>query len=235
MAAEGTGAAAVAPGSGAGGLEPWQDLSPAQPSQTSLPLPPDWHQERPPKRTILLQGLGTFHVVIALVHVVLGTSLVSAVKSLHLVVLKSWYPFWGAASFLFTGMSMIAMEVVPKTSLKVLCLIAHSISVFCVLAGLFVIAKDLFLESPFESVVWRQLHPDSMVHIQRLELALLCLACLELFLSGLTAVVACRDYRLSAQKDDSSLVPDMSLGFSGPPPSYEDVIRSDAQEQQRRR
>ncbi|XP_024430243.3 membrane-spanning 4-domains subfamily A member 10 isoform X1 [Desmodus rotundus] len=232
MATEATGAAAVAPISGAGGLEPQQALSPAQPSQTSLPLPPDWHQERPRKRTILLQGLGAFHVVIAVLHVVLGTTLVSAVEGLHLVVLKSWYPFWGAASFLFTGISVIAMKVVPKTSLKVLCLITNSTSVFCVLAGLFVIAKDLFLESPFEPLVWR-LYTNSTVHIQRMELALLCLNCLEVVLSGVTAVIACRDYCLSAEKDDLSLVPDTSLGFSGPPPSYEDVIQGDAQEEQK--
>ncbi|XP_045039377.2 membrane-spanning 4-domains subfamily A member 10 isoform X2 [Desmodus rotundus] len=192
MATEATGAAAVAPISGAGGLEPQQALSPAQPSQTSLPLPPDWHQERPRKRTILLQGLG----------------------------------------FLFTGISVIAMKVVPKTSLKVLCLITNSTSVFCVLAGLFVIAKDLFLESPFEPLVWR-LYTNSTVHIQRMELALLCLNCLEVVLSGVTAVIACRDYCLSAEKDDLSLVPDTSLGFSGPPPSYEDVIQGDAQEEQK--
>ncbi|XP_045711238.1 membrane-spanning 4-domains subfamily A member 10 [Phyllostomus hastatus] len=236
MAAEATGAAAVAPRSGAGGLEPWQALSPAQRGQTSLPLPPDWHQERPRKRTILLQGLGTFHIFIAMVHVVLGTSLISAAGSLHLVVLKSWYPFWGAASFLFTGISMIAMEMVPKTSLKVLCLVTHSMSIFCVLAGLFVIAKDLFLESSLESLVWRLQFPNrTVVYMQRLELGLFCLVCLELFLAGLTAVITCRDYRLSAKKDDLPLAPDMSLGFGGPPPSYEDVIRSDTRAEQRQR
>lgn len=39
----------------------------------------------------------------------------------------------------------------------------------------------------------------SQVHIQRLELALLCFTCLELFLTGATAVMACRDDRLSAE------------------------------------
>ncbi|KAF6104885.1 membrane spanning 4-domains A10 [Phyllostomus discolor] len=109
-------------------------------------------------------------------------------------------------------------------------------SIFCVLAGLFVIAKDLFLESSFESLVWRLQFPNrTVVYIQRLELGLFCLVCLELFLAGLTAVIAYRDYRLSAKKDDVPLAPDMSLGFGGPPPSYEDVIRSDTWAEQRQR
>ncbi|XP_054419652.1 membrane-spanning 4-domains subfamily A member 10 [Pteronotus mesoamericanus] len=231
MAAEATGAAAVMPRSGAGGLETWQALRPVQPGQTSLPLPPDWHQERPRKRSVLLQGLGVFHIFIAMLHVFLGSYLVFAVTSHHLVVLKSWYPFWGAASFFISGLSAIAMEVVPKTPLKVLCLTTNFISFFCVLAGLFVIAKDLFLESPFESLLWR-LSFYSTVHIQRLEMVLLSLTCLELFLLGITAIVVCRDNRLSAE-DDVSIVPDTSLGFSGPPPSYEDVTQGDAQEEQK--
>lgn len=90
------------------------------------------------------------------------------------------------------------MDTVLKTYLKMLCLITNITSFFCVLAGLFVMAKDLFLENPFESPIWRP-YPNSTVHIQRLELALLCFTCLELFLPGPTAVIAYRDRCLSAE------------------------------------
>ncbi|XP_066110110.1 membrane-spanning 4-domains subfamily A member 10 isoform X1 [Saccopteryx bilineata] len=243
MAAEAWQAAAtVTPRSGAGGLEPWQAPSPAPPGQAYPPwkatqpghLPPDWHQERPRKRRVLLKELGAVHIASAVLHLLLGGCLASAVKSLHLVVLKTWYPFWGAASFLVSGILAGTMEMVPKPSLKVLCLIANFISFFCVLAGLFVIAKDLFLESPFTSPIWRP-YPNSTVHIQRLELALLCLTFLELFLPGTTAILAYRMDHPSAEQDDMSLVPDTSLELSGPPPSYEDVTRGGTEEEQKQR
>lgn len=54
MAAEATGEARVIPRSGAGGLKPWQALSPAQPGH----LPPDWQQEKSQKLNGLLKELG---------------------------------------------------------------------------------------------------------------------------------------------------------------------------------
>nr|XP_019609650.1 PREDICTED: membrane-spanning 4-domains subfamily A member 10 isoform X1 [Rhinolophus sinicus]XP_019609651.1 PREDICTED: membrane-spanning 4-domains subfamily A member 10 isoform X1 [Rhinolophus sinicus] len=229
MAAEATGEARVIPRYGAAGLKPWQVLSPAQPGH----LPPDWQQEKSQKLSGLLKELGAFHIVIALLHVFLGGYLASTVKGLHLVVLKSWYPFWGAASFLISGLLAITVDTVLKTYLKALCLIANITSFFCVLAGLFVIAKDLFLESPFGSSIWRP-YPNSAVHIQRLELALLCFTCLELFLPWPTALIAYRDDGQSAEKDDLFLVPDTNVP-TGPPPSYEEVTQGDTQEEQKQR
>ncbi|XP_025734542.1 membrane-spanning 4-domains subfamily A member 10 isoform X1 [Callorhinus ursinus] len=234
LTAEAYGAAGVIPRTEVREPPPWQTHGPTQPGQMRLPPqlslpgfpPPAWHQEQPRKRHTLLKELGAFHVVIALLYLLFGSCLVSTVKSLHLVVLKSWYPFWGAASFLISGILVIMTELLSKTYLKTLCLIAHAISFFCVLSGLFVIAKDLFLESPFEFPIWTP-YPNSTVHIQRLELALLCFTVLELFLLGSTMVTVCQDDRPSAEKDDLSLVPDTPVAFRrwpmSPPPSYEDV------------
>ncbi|KAF6333613.1 membrane spanning 4-domains A10 [Rhinolophus ferrumequinum] len=229
MAAEAPGEARVIPTSGAGGLKPWQALSPAQPGH----LPPDWHQEKSQELSGLLKELGAFHIAIALPHVFFGGYLASTVKGLHLVVLKSWYPFWGAASFFISGLLAITVDMVLKTYLKALCLITNITSFFCALAGLYVIAKDLFLESPFESPIWRP-YPNSTVHIQRLELALLCFTFLELFLPWPTALIAYRDDCQSAEKDDLFLVPDTNVPM-GPPPSYEEVTQGDTQEEQKQR
>uniref|UniRef100_A0A8D1IQH9 Membrane spanning 4-domains A10 n=1 Tax=Sus scrofa TaxID=9823 RepID=A0A8D1IQH9_PIG len=234
MATEANRAATVTPRSGAEGLPPWQGLSHPQPGQTDQPqkVPP---QEKPRRRSRRLKELGACHVVVALLYVFLGGYLAAIVQSLHLVVLKSWYPFWGAASFLISGILAITMETFQKNYLAA-CLTANAISFFCVLCGLFVIAKDLFLESPFDFPVWKP-YPNDTVHIQRLVLALLCVTCLEVFLPGLMAILAYRDTRLAAEKDDLSLGPDMLLELRGspmtPPPSYDDVTKGNGWQEQK--
>ncbi|KAF3822121.1 hypothetical protein GH733_007495 [Mirounga leonina] len=190
LTAEAYGAAGVIPRPEVRELPPWQAHGPTQLGQTSLPpqlslpgFPPlAWHQKQPRKRRSLLKELGAFHVVIALLYLLFGSCLVSTVKSLHLVVLKSWYPFWGAASVLISGILVIMTELLPKTYL---------------------------------------------IHIQRLELALLCFTVLEFFLLGSTMVTVCLDDCSSAEKDNLSLVPDTPVELRrrpmSPPPSYEDV------------
>ncbi|CAN0329977.1 unnamed protein product [Rangifer tarandus platyrhynchus] len=244
MAAEANEASTVTPRSEAEGPPPKEALSPTPPGLTDLSqkvtqpdLPPsNWHREKPRKSSRALKELGAVHVVIALVYLFIGGYLVAAVQNLHLVVQKCWYPFWGAASFLISGILAITMESFQKNYLK-MCLIANSISFLCVLAGLFVIAKDLFLETPFEFPIWKP-YPNDTVHIQRLVLALLCVTCVEVFLPGLMAIMAYKDARLSAEEDDLSLVPDSPLELKEqsmmPPPSYEDVSQGDLQDEQER-
>ncbi|MEJ1273400.1 membrane-spanning 4-domains subfamily A member 18 [Cricetulus griseus] len=178
----------------------WQGLAPAQPMQkVAQHLAPDGHFEKAQERSDLLQKLGVFHIAIAFANLAFGSYLVSTVKNLHLVVLKCWYPIWGPVS-------------------KILCVTANVISFFCALAGLFVMAKDLFLESPFPWPIWRP-YPNSttqmtgkyqrspapsschslQVYIQRLELTLLCCTFLEIFLPGPTAITACKTERLHAE------------------------------------
>ncbi|XP_010843027.1 PREDICTED: membrane-spanning 4-domains subfamily A member 10 [Bison bison bison] len=245
MAAAANGASTVTARSEAEGHPSEKALSPTPPGLTDLPQkvtqpdlpPPNWHQEKPRKSSRVLKELGAVHVVIALVYLFIGGYLVAAVQNLHLVVQKCWYPFWGAASFLISGILAITMESFQKNYLK-MCLVANSISFLCVLAGLFVIAKDLFLETPFEFPIWKP-YPNDTVHIQRLVLALLCVTCVEVFLPGLMAIVAYRDARLSAEEDDLPLVPDSPLELKEqsmmPPPSYEDVTQGDQQDEQERR
>nr|XP_060462806.1 membrane-spanning 4-domains subfamily A member 10 isoform X3 [Panthera onca]XP_060462807.1 membrane-spanning 4-domains subfamily A member 10 isoform X3 [Panthera onca] len=195
LAAEGYRVATIIPRTEVRGLPPQQAPSPTWPGQRYLPpelsppgfLPPAWHQQKPRKRSSLLKELGAFHVVIALLHLFFGAYLVSTVTDLHLVVLKSWYPFWGAASFLISGILVITTDMVLKTYL---------------------------------------------VHIQRLELALLCFSFLEFFLLSYTAVTVCRAGRRPAKEGDLSFAPDTSSwGLRGPPmsppPTYEDVTWRD--------
>ncbi|KAM9764455.1 membrane-spanning 4-domains subfamily A member 10 isoform 5-T7 [Dama dama] len=181
MAAEANEASTVTPRSEAEGPPSKEALSPTPPGLTDLPQkvtqpdlpPPNWHREKPRKSSRVLKELGlpetlpwpqvvgqAVHVVIALVYLFIGGYLVAAVQNLHLVVQKCWYPFWGAASFLISGILAITMESFQKNYLK-MCLIANSISFICVLAGLFVIAKDLFLETPFEFPIWKPYPNDT--------------------------------------------------------------------------
>ncbi|KAL1788727.1 hypothetical protein HispidOSU_023057 [Sigmodon hispidus] len=196
----------------------WQDLGPAQPAQkVAQPqhLATNGYLEKPLERSDLLQKLGVFHIGIAFAHLAFGSYLIPRVKNLHLVMLKCWYPFWGAVSFLISGILVMTTMTFPKTSLKALCVTSNVISFFCALAGFFVIAKDLFLESPFPWPIWRP-YPNDTAFIQRLELAVFCFAFLEIFLTGPTAIITCRTKRLHAEdKDDTPLVLDTPVELEG--------------------
>ncbi|XP_075403676.1 membrane-spanning 4-domains subfamily A member 10 [Tenrec ecaudatus] len=197
-----------------------------------------WHMEKTRSKHGLLTELGAFHIILAVLHLIFGLYLVIVVKDLHLVVLKSWYPFWGAASFLASGILALVMTTHGKKLLRNLCLTSNLVSFFCVLSGLVVIIKDLFLENPFEAPIWRP-YPNTTVHIQRLEVALLCFTYLELFLPVPTAVVAWRFLHQSAEVDALYLVPDPPLELNGlsvmPPPSYEELVKDPSKAEQEER
>ncbi|XP_021042621.1 membrane-spanning 4-domains subfamily A member 10 [Mus pahari] len=208
----------VVPSSFTGEVSRWQNLGPSQPAQKMAQpqhLVPDGHLKKALEGSDLLQKLGGFHIAIAFAHLAVGSYLIATVKNLHLVVLKCWYPLWGTISFLIAGMAAMATTIFPKTSLKVLCVIANVISLLCTLAGFFVIAKDLFLEGPFPWPIWRP-YPDPTTYIQRLELTLFCFTFLEIFLSGATAIKAFRMKRLHAEdKDGTPFTPDTPVELNG--------------------
>ncbi|XP_055469692.1 membrane-spanning 4-domains subfamily A member 10 isoform X1 [Psammomys obesus] len=204
---------------GSGEVPQCQDLGPAQPMQkVAQPqhLVPDGHLEKLLEGRDLLQKLTGFHITIAFVHLALGGYLLSTVKNLHLVVLKCWYPFWGAVSFLISGIMAMTTRTFPsKTSLKILSVTANIVSLLCALAGFYLIAKDLFLESPFLWPIWRP-YPNPTAYIQRLELALFCFTCLEIFLAGPTAITICRMKHLCAEdKGDCPLDSDAPMKREG--------------------
>ncbi|EHB02052.1 Membrane-spanning 4-domains subfamily A member 10 [Heterocephalus glaber] len=119
----------------------------------------------------------------------------------------------------------------PSTPLclwKALCLATCLVSCLCALAGLFVLCKDLFLETPFPRPGWT-LYPNPMAHSQQLELALLCCTALEVLLPGPTAITAHRQAQQWAQDVGSSPpAPSAPVELTpGPPPSYEEVTRGD--------
>ncbi|XP_076773487.1 membrane-spanning 4-domains subfamily A member 10 isoform X2 [Arvicanthis niloticus] len=219
----------VIPSSVTGKVSRWQNLGPAQPAQkVAQPqhLVPDRRLEKALEGSGLLQKLGLSH------NHCFGTP-----GLWFLPGLQSQESTLGGGEVLVStlGNSLWILTITavtfPKTYLKSLCVTANIMSLFCALAGFFVIAKDLFLESPFPWPIWRP-YPTSTTYIQRLELTLFCLNFLEIFLSGPTAITACRMKRLRAEdKDDTPLVPDTPVEPKGlqlePPPSYEDVTQDE--------
>ncbi|KFO29475.1 Membrane-spanning 4-domains subfamily A member 10 [Fukomys damarensis] len=210
------------------------------------------------------------HLFLGILTLTFGSFLATTVGEAHLVVLKCWYPFWGAASFLASGTSVLTMGKLLKSSLvswrleivrdfegscaerrrrrwwqqsrrtwaerasltMALCLATSLVSFLCTLAGLFVLCKDLFLETPFPRPD-RTPYPNPKAHVQQLELALLCCTTLELLLTVLTAIAAHRRARQWAQDTGSSPpAPPADLELwhphpsPRPPPSYEEVTRA---------
>ncbi|XP_072494398.1 membrane-spanning 4-domains subfamily A member 10 [Notamacropus eugenii] len=180
-----------------------------------------------------LTELGAFQIVNALIHIIIGIYLAVAVKNLHLVVMKCWYPFWGAFFFLCSGTLLITMERGRKMKLKTWAVVASIMDCFCTLCGIFVFVKDLFWESPFEFPIWRP-YPSSIVHLQRVELGLLIFSSLEFFSFICAMILLCRTEWSSEVMDDFStgtLPLEYPVNPAVPPPTYEEVIFNDKKEE----
>ncbi|XP_043829199.1 membrane-spanning 4-domains subfamily A member 10 [Dromiciops gliroides] len=179
-----------------------------------------------------LTELGAFQIVNALLHIILGSYLVTAVKNIHLVAMKSWYPFWGAFFFLCSGALLIIMDAGSNMKLKPLTTVMSIINCFCALCGICVFFKDLFWECPFEAPVWRP-YPTSTVHLQRLELALLIFSSLEFFAFICAMILLCKTELSSQVMDGISVGPlplESTVDPITPPPTYEEVINDGKKE-----
>ncbi|XP_068964675.1 membrane-spanning 4-domains subfamily A member 10 [Petaurus breviceps papuanus] len=180
-----------------------------------------------------LTELGVFQIVNASLHVAIGIYLMTAVKNLHLVAMKAWYPFWGAFFFLCSGALLITMERGNKMKLKTWAMVVSIMDCFCALCGIFIFIKDLFWEYSFESPIWRP-YPTSTVHLQRLELGLLIFSSLEFFAFICTMIVLYRTELSSEVMDDLStatLPSKDTVVPTAPPPTYEEVINEDKKEE----
>ncbi|XP_044537933.1 membrane-spanning 4-domains subfamily A member 10 [Gracilinanus agilis] len=171
-----------------------------------------------------LTDLGIFQMVNALIHIIIGIYMVISAKNLHLVALKSWYPFWGAFAFFCSGALLMNMDK-GIMKLKTLTIAANIVNCFCSLSGIFVFIKDLFLESSFDSPIWRP-YPTSNVHLQRLEFTLLIFSSFEFLTFIYASVLLCRSQLSSEEMNNfsiSELPPEIAVVPSAPP-SYEEAI-----------
>ncbi|XP_074087482.1 membrane-spanning 4-domains subfamily A member 10 isoform X2 [Macrotis lagotis] len=187
-----------------------------------------FHQERNQRKSGPLTQLGVFQIVNAFLHIFLGLYLAITVNNLHLIAMKSWYPFWGAIFFICSGALLITME--RESKMKLTWTIAVSITdCLCALCGIIFLIKDLFWESPFDYPIWRP-YPTHTVNLQRFELGLLILSSFELFTFIYAMILLCRTQLSSEVMDNSSMgmLPQEHTFYpTAPPPTYEEVVFDD--------
>ncbi|XP_031799520.1 membrane-spanning 4-domains subfamily A member 10 [Sarcophilus harrisii] len=173
------------------------------------------------RKSGLLVQLGAFQIMNAFFHIFTGIYLATAGKNLHVVAIKSGYPFWGGCLFFCSGILLIIVERHRK--LKILTMTVNAIGCFCTLGGLFVFLKDLFWECPFDFPIWRP-YPTATVHLQRLEFGLLICSSLE-FITLICAMTLLYRTNLSSKTDAlGSTPPEYPAEPASPPPPYEAVI-----------
>ncbi|XP_051821216.1 membrane-spanning 4-domains subfamily A member 10 [Antechinus flavipes] len=182
------------------------------------PLRGTWKKSRP-----LIQ-LGALQIMNAFFHIFVGIYLTTAVKNLHLVAIKSWYPFWGGCLFFCSGTLLIIVGSLRK--LKILTMTVSAIDCVCALCGIFVFLKDLVWECPFDFPIWRP-YPTATVHLQRLEFGLLICTSLE-FITLICAMYLLYRTNLSSEMMANFPMdirpPEYPAEPTSPPPAYEEVI-----------